>query len=66
MVICGAVGFSSPATLRYAMEVSMQKHTHRNTVARTSAGLLDMVAGGVGGVGGSFCDVGAMGSFAFC
>lgn len=44
----------------------MQKHTHRNTVARTSAGLLDMVAGVVGGVGGSFCDVGAMGSFAFC
>lgn len=40
----------------------MQKHTHRNTVPRTSEGLLDMVADDDGGVAGSICDVGVVGS----
>ena len=62
-MICGAVGFPSPVRLRYAMEESMQKHTHRNTVPRTSEGLLDMVIDeDGGGVAGSICDVGVMGS----
>lgn len=59
----GAVGFPSLVRLRYAMEESMQKHTHRNTVPRTSEGLLDMVnGGGGGGVAGSICYVGVVGS----
>ena len=62
-MICGAVGFPSPVRLRYAMEESMQKHTHRKTVPRTSEGLLDTVIDeDGGGVAGSICDVGVMGS----
>ena len=61
MAICGSVGFPSLVRLKYAMEVSMQKHTQRNTVPRTSEGLLDMVNDGGGG-GGRICDVGVMGS----
>ena len=62
-MICGAAGFPSAVRLRYAMEVSMQKHTHRNTVPRTSEGLLDTVIDeDGGGVAGSICDVGVMGS----
>lgn len=43
----------------------MQKHTHRNTVPRTSEGLLDMVNDGGGGVAGSICYVGVVGCLLF-
>lgn len=64
-MVGGALGFSSARRDPNTTKVMIQTNTNRKTVARTSEGLLDMVAGdGCGGRGG-ICDVGVIGSLRF-